>query len=215
MSAFEMAKHIVTTALAAISFAGYGHLNHPAYLDARRNGAETKIVLKVVDDMGVAVSNATINIFFGMNFRPKGHAIAGKTDENGVFTAIGKTCGDEIEISVGKSGCYPSKRKLCYATMGRERLAKDGRWQPYCDVQQMILRKRRNPVATERFWEFRYTKAINSWIGFDIAKNDFVHPHGTGTTSDFEVFVEWNGDWLPKYKGMAVKIRFEIGRAHV
>ena len=203
-----MTKHIVTTALAAISFAGYGHLKDPAYLDARRNGAETKIVLKVVDDMGAVVQNATVNIFFGMNFRPKGHAISGETGETGIFAAVGKTCGDEIEISVDKSGYYPSKLKLCYATMGRERQVKDGNWQPDCDMQQIVLRKRRNPVLTERFWKFRYTKAINSWIGFDVAKNDFVHPHGKGATSDFEAFIDWNGDWLPKYNGMALKIRF-------
>ena len=104
---------------------------------------------------GVVVSNASVNIFFGMNFRPKGHAITGETNETGAFTEVGKTYGDEIEISIGKSGYYPSKRKLCYATMGRERPVSDGKWQPYCDMQQMVLRKIRNPISTERFWEFR------------------------------------------------------------
>ena len=203
-----MKRSLVTILLATMSLAGYGLLKDPAYLDARRNGAETRISIKVVDDTGVVVSNATVNIFFGMNFRPKGHAITGETNEHGVFGAVGKTCGDEIEISVDKSGYYPSKRKLCYATMGRECQVKDGNWQPYCDMQQIVLRKRRNPVLTERFWEFRYTKAVNSWIGFDIAKNDFVHPHGKGARSDFEVSIDWNGDWLPKYNGMALKIRF-------
>lgn len=203
-----MKKRIAMIAALMVALSSYGLLKNPAYLDARRKGAETKIILKVVDDMGVVVSNASVNIFFGMNFRPKGHAITGETNETGVFTAVGKTCGDEIEISIGKSGYYPSKRKLCYATMGRERPVSDGKWQPYCDMQQMVLRKIRNPISTERFWEFRYTKAINSWIGFDIAKNDFVRPHGNGATSDFEVFIDWNGDWLPKYKGMSVKIRF-------
>ncbi len=203
-----MIKHIAMIVFATLSMSSYGLKKDPAYLDARRNGADAKIVLKVVDDMGVVVSNATVNIFFGMNFRPKGHAISGETDKTGIFTAVGKTCGDEIEISVDKSGYYPSKRKLCYATMGRECQVKDGNWQPYCDMQQIVLRKRRNPVLTERFWEFRYTKAVNSWIGFDIAKNDFVHPHGKGAISDFEVFIDWNGDWLPKYNGMALEIRF-------
>ena len=203
-----MMKRSAMIAVAMLSLSSYGLLKDPAYLDARRKGAETKIVLKVVDDMGTLVSNATINIFFGMNFRPKGHAIIGETDENGVFTAVEKTCGDEIEISIDKSGYYPSKRKLCYATMGKERLVRDGRWLPYGDMQQVVLRKRRNPVATERFWEFRYTKEVNSWIGFDIEKNDFVRPYGIGTISDFEVFIDWDGEWLPKYKGMAVEIRF-------
>lgn len=94
-----MIKHIAMIAFATLSMSSYGLKEDPAYLDARRNGAETKIVLKVVDDMGVVVSNVTVDIFFGMNFRPKGHAISGETDETGIFTAVGKTCGDEIEIA--------------------------------------------------------------------------------------------------------------------
>ena len=203
-----MMKRSAMIAAAMLSLSSYGILKDPDYLDARRNGAETKIVLKVVDDMGVIVSNATVNIFFGMNFRPNGHMATGETDETGIFTAVEKTCGDEIEISVAKSGYYPSKRKLCYATMGKERLVKGGRWMPYCDVQQMVLRKRRNPVETVRFWAFRYTKEVNSWIGFDIEKNDFVRPYGIGMVADFEVYIDWDGEWLPKYKGMAVEIRF-------
>lgn len=203
-----MIKHIVMIAFATLSMPSYGLKKDPAYLDARRNGAETKIVLKVVDDMGAVVSNATVNIFFGMNFRPKGHAISGETDETGIFTAVGKTCGDEIEICIDKSGYYPSRRRLCYAAMGKERLAEGGRWLPYGDMQQIVLRKRRNPTTAKRFWEFRYTKEVNSWIGFDLEKNDFVRPYGTGAIQDFEVFIDWDGEWLPKYKGMAVAIRF-------
>ena len=169
-----MMKHSAMVTVVMLSLSSYGILKDSAYLEARRTGAETKIVLKVVDDMGTVVSNATINIFFGMNFRPKGHMATGETDETGIFTAVEKTCGDEIEISVAKSGYYPSKRKLCYATMGKEPLVKGGRWMPYCDVQQMVLRKRRNPVEAVRFWAFRYTKEVNSWIGFDIEENGYA-----------------------------------------
>ena len=43
---------------------------------------------------------------------------------------------------------------------------------------------------------------------YDIKENDFVAPYGNGKVSDFEVYIDWNGDWLPMYRGMAVKIRF-------
>ena len=133
----------------------------PAYLDARRSGALARMQIHIVDDLGRDVPDAEVNVFMGMNFRPKGHYLKGVTDTNGIYVAVGKTCGDEIEISIGKFGYYPSKRKLCYATMGRERPVSDGKWQPYCDMQQMVLRKIRNPISTERFWKFRYTKAIH------------------------------------------------------
>ena len=205
-----MIRRLVVTASALVALSSYGLVKNPDYLEARRNGAKTKVVLKVVDDLGCAVSNAVINVFLGMNFRPKGYSINGISDEMGFFTIEGKTCGDEIEIHIDKPGYYVSRRKLCYATIGKEHSVDGGKWLPYGDVQQMVLRKKRHPVAmpSERFWQFRYTKEMNSWIGFDICKNDFVRPHGMGEIADFEILIDWDGEWLPKYKGMGVKIRF-------
>lgn len=195
MSAFEMTKHIVTTALAAISFAGYGHLKNPAYLDARRNGTETKIVLKVVDDMGDVVSNASIKVFMGMNFRPKGYWINGKTDEEGTFVLNGKTCGDEIEIFAAKEGFYNSRTKLCFAEMGAEHEVAGGKWLPYGATETLLLRRIHNPVALQRFGfgAGRDVPATNTWIGIDMACADFVKPYGKGERTDFEVMVEWDG----------------------
>lgn len=205
-----MIRHFVVCVAALASLICHGRVKDPDYLAARRNGANAKIVLQVVDDADVAVSNAMINVFMGMNFRPKGYEMVGKTDETGSFLIDGKTCGDEIEIRVEKPGYYKSERKLCFAAIGSEHSVMDGKWLPYGEIQRIVLRKKRNPVqmSVERFWKFRYTKDMNSWIGFDICKNDFVRPHGTGEVADFEVLIDWNGEWWPKYKGMAVKVRF-------
>ena len=83
-------------------------------------GADAAITLSVVNDDGVAVSNANVRVFMGMNFKPKGYWIEGLTDESGYFPIRGKTCGDEIDLFVSKYGYYDSHRKLCYSLMGEE-----------------------------------------------------------------------------------------------
>ena len=182
----------------------------PSYRDARRNGATAKMVLRIVNDDGVPVPSADVDVFMGMNFRPKGYSIAGRTDSNGVFVVKGKTCGDEIVINVAKSGFYRTSKTLRFAEMGHEHEVRDGRWQPYGRTEDVFLRDIRNPVemSRENFWKFKYTTTINTWIGYDIKENDFVAPNGKGIVADFEVYIDWDGEWLPAYTGMAVKIRF-------
>ncbi len=47
------------------------------------------------------------------------------------------------------------------------------------------------------------------WLGFDLAKYDFVKPYGNGTETDMQVMFDWDGKWDPKdYTGMALKIKF-------
>ena len=180
------------------------------YRNARVHGAFAKIELKVVNEEGAPIPDANIDVFMGMNFRVKGYSIAGRTDTNGVFVFEGKTCGDEISVNVSKPGFYRTSKSFKFAEMGHEHDVVDGRWQPYGAVEKVVLRDIRAPIEMpkELFWKFKYTKAINTWIGYDIKENDFVVPNGNGRVSDFEVYIDWNGAWLPMYRGMAVKIRF-------
>lgn len=188
----------------------YGLKKDPSYKEARRRGAMAKIELRIVNDDGAPVPHADIDVFMGMNFRPKGYWIKGTTDENGIFIVQGKTCGDEIVINVAKTGFYRTSKTLRFAQMGCEREVRNGRWQPYGGIENVILRDIRKPVNMQRenFWKFKYTRAINTWIGYDIKENDFVAPNGQGKVTDFEVYIDWNGKWIPMYTGMTVKIRF-------
>ena len=182
----------------------------PAYREARRNGASVKIELHVKDDDGTPVEKAEVKAFLGMNFRQLGKWVEGETNTNGVFVIEGKTCGDEIEVSLSKLGYYDSTAKYCYITMGAERDVKDGKWQPYGETVPLVLRKIKAPAKLSIMQErrFRNTKCINQWIGYDLEKFDFVEPHGTGCETDFEVFIGWDGKWLPEYSGMEVLVRF-------
>lgn len=178
------------------------------YRIARREGAVTQFKVHVIDELGDDVPCADIHVFMGMNFGPKGYAIKGQSDSNGVFVVEGKTCGDEIVIDVQKQGCYPSYRKICYAMMGQEREVKNGKWMPFGSEEIIVLRSICQPLEDKLSGEFVYTSRLNEWIGYDLKKHDFVAPDGTGTTSDFEVCINWDGRWLPNFRGMRVGLRF-------
>ena len=204
-------KHLVIVAICSLLALRASALKKErAYLDARRNGATAKMELRIANDDGNPVPAAEVDVFMGMNFREKGYSITGRTDTNGVFIVEGRTCGNEIIATISKSGFYRTTKTFRFAEMGREREVVDGRWQPYGAIERIVLREIRNPIEMphEFFWKFRYTKAINTWVGYDIKENDFVAPEGKGKVADFDVFIHWNGEWLPTYTGMSVKIRF-------
>ena len=206
-----MKKAIVLLLVLSAAIVAFALKKAPAYKKARLKGAEAKMELHITDDEGNVVPDANVDVFMGMNFRSQGYWLKGKTDTNGVFTVYGKTCGDEIEIMLSKEGFYDSNKKMCFATMGAERDVNDGKWQPYGERHDLVLRRIHNPVAVKiGKGEFALTKHLNRWLGFDLQKHDFVRPYGIGDTADFEVMIEWNGKWLPDYTGMGVRIRFTV-----
>ena len=182
----------------------------PSYRQARISGAEAKIHLYIHDDDRIAISNVYVKVFMGMNFRNKGYWINGVTDANGHFLIQGKTCGDEVEIFISKNGYYDSHEKLCFAEMGKEHNVENGKWQPYEEKYNMIIRKVRKPQAIGFGGEYIFTKKLNQWLGFDIHMSDFVYPYGNGKISDFEIKIDWDGKWLPDYTGMGISIRFVV-----
>ena len=192
-----------------IATQSYALKKDPSYRDARRNGAMAKMELRIVNDDGVPIPYADVDVFMGMNFRPKGYSIAGRTDTNGVFIVKGKTCGDEIEIHASREGFYNSKRKICFAEMGAEHEVKDGKWMPYGGIELMRLREKRHPASLRQFaFTHRLAPATNVWIGVDMEVGDFVKPYGTGIESDFELNVEWDGLPPPDSRHCMASLRF-------
>ena len=196
--------------LAAMTFpcASFARRLKPEVEKAMQKGALAEIRLKVVDDKGAPVTNASVRAI--MDMPSDEYSMFGKTDTNGEYVVRGKTNGNYIKFLVDKDGYYDSRKRITYIQMYAEHDVQDDKWQPYGAFEKIVLRDIRNPVEMpkELFWKFKYTDAINTWIGYDIKENDFVAPYGSGKVSDFEVFIDWDGAWLPTYRGMVVKIRF-------
>ena len=201
-------KPLTVMCLLALPCIAFARKLAPEVEHAMAYGAEARICMKICDGIGAPVSNASVCAVFDM--LPKPHSVYGKTDTNGVCVVKGRTNGNKVVFLVGKDGYYGSRKEISYVPMGAEHDVRDGKWQPYGTVESIELRKIRNPArsAVSHMREFKYTKAINAWIGFDLEKRDFVQPYGTGEIVDLEVFFDWDGRTFADYRGMAMKIRF-------
>ena len=184
----------------------FAHKKDPDYLNARRNGGDARIVLSIIEDDGRAVPNAIVRVLMGMNFRERAYYINGMTDENGKFVIEGKTTGNEIEIDVTKDGYYRTSDKMCFVAMGHEYDVKNGRWQPWGMELQLKLRAIRNPITLVGDVNGYYVPETNKWIGFDMKQADWVLSGHEGNTSDFEVFLEWDG--RPTQDSKLLKLHF-------
>ena len=169
-------------------------------------GAEAKICLKVFDDAGAPVSNASVRAAFDM--LPDPHSTYGKTDTNGICVVNGTTNGNNIEFMVGKDGYYGSSKKITFVKMGTEHAVQDGKWQPYGDVQKIVLRRMINPCSLVDTEKWISVPRTNEWLRFDMRIGDFVHPYGTGKKSDFEVKVEWDGLSASQCRLCTATVRF-------
>ena len=203
-----MKRLVAVTVLTVLAPSAFALRKAPAYLDARRYGALARMQIHIVDDLGGNVPDAEVKVFMGMNFRPKGHYLRGVTDTNGIYVAEGKTCGDEIVIDVAKQGYYSSVKKLCFAQMGAERDVKNGKWQPYDEIKNIILRRIVKPMNLIAFDKVIDVAQTNVWLGFDMEKMDFVKQIGNGNNVDFEIKAEWDG--LPAWESKSCRadIRF-------
>ena len=179
------------------------------YRNARRNGAMAEIHLRVVDDMGEFVTNASIRAV--MHLSASEYSMFGTTDTNGVYVAKGKTDGNYIEFFVGKDGYYGSKAKVVYASMTEPHKVKDGKWQPYGEELTLVLKPIKNPIKLKSVpvKEFLFTSSVCEWVGYDIEKNDFIKPNGSGEIADFEVYLDWDKIYsINDSKQIGFKIRF-------
>lgn len=202
-----MKKKITVMIIASIGvLLLFAHKTDPDYLNARRNGGDTRIVLSIIDDDGQPVSNAMVRVLMGMNFRERAYYINGVTSATGKFVIEGKTTGNEIEIDVTKDGYYRTSNKLCFIAMGHEYDVKNGRWQPWGMELQLKLRAIRNPIALVGDVNGYYVPETNKWIGFDMKQADWVLSGHKGNTSDFEVFLEWDG--LPSQDSKLLELHF-------
>lgn len=169
--------------------------------------AETKVCLRILDESGCPLSNATITAT--ISDRVSDYSVQGLSDANGGFVVSGCTTGDYLQFLATKDGFYDSWARISYIAAGSRHKMENGRWRPYGGEQVLRLRRVINPACKGiGRGSFALTKNLNCWLGFDLQKHDYVHPFGAGSTADFEVMIRWNGKWLPDYSGMGVSIRF-------
>lgn len=171
------------------------------------NGAKVSMVLHVTDDDGVPVDMAKVNVLLGMNFREKANFVDGFTSANGEIQIEGTTTGNEVEISVTKDGYYRSEERICLITRPGANKVKDGKWQPWGEVRNVVLRKIDNPVPLRHHCRFVDVPQTNAWIGLDLERGDWIGPFGKGDVSDIELKVMWDGRPVTSSRDCTMQVR--------
>lgn len=163
----------VITSIACVIFVQHGTaqiLNH-----------DTRITVKVIGENQEPISNALVKIAFGQE-RQLGKAIQieGQSDSNGLFSAEHGSDG-HVFWSATKEGYYSSTG---YDFQFNSALVESGRWQPWNQVFEVLMKKIIHPVPM-------FVKIIETEIpkkqmpvGFDLEIGDWVSPNGIGVVND-------------------------------
>lgn len=201
-------KNVTITALSVLWLTphlAYAHTDR-AFYHAIQYGAAARLVIRVLDDIERPVGGVKITARFDSAFKASGEFKSFVTDTNGIAEVTGRT-GKSVSLRATKDGYYGSTDEVCFVSMGQG--VKNGTWQPSNFKKIIVLNRIRNPKATRpRVSYGRYTNVTGSWLGFDIAKYDFVKPTGNGEVIDFEVKFEWDGQRGENFHGMDMDIRF-------
>ena len=175
---------------------------------AKARGADAKVQIRVVDDKGLPVTNATVKVLFDMVMHPGGQIVTMATDTNGVALAEGKT-NISIHYRAEKDGYYMSEDSIQMFGMANRYGVKDGKWQPWGMEKEIVLKPCKNRVPIINSWKVCDIPSTNVWYGFDFAKNDFVAPHGNGDIADFRLMFEWDGKPPSRQPFTALHLAFD------
>ena len=160
-----------------------------AYVD----GAEAKVIYRVVDDAGVPVTNALAHIWFRSYERKEDDVhLTAMTDVDGRFVARHRT-NEQLSCTINKEGYYQSSDRINYPK--ENRFVKDGKWQPYGEARVVVLKRIKSPIEMlhrDGLVDMKIP-AYGQWLGFDFERYSFVPPFGEGIHSDVLLRFSKNG----------------------
>lgn len=155
-----------------------------------------KISVKVVDEQGVPVKGAKVNLGFES---PKGltegwginiNLVSGVSDENGIFTGEGATT-PYVNCSAVKDGYYHAGRPYRDFT-DISGIFGFRKYEPWNPTVELTLKKVVNPIpmyavrmSGGRPGEYPEIPVVGDFVGYDLMVNDWVAPYGAGTHGDF------------------------------
>ncbi len=153
------------------------------------DGAYADVKIRVVDDIGEVVSNATVSVTF-YTAPDKVDVKRGKTDVKGCFLAKGRCIG-EVHAWIRKNGYYDTKIDPAFRTLSDKDVQQQRRWSDGTVETVAVLKKRRNPVSMifnhRQYWAF---PATNEVFFLDIETCQWCPPYGNGKNRDMSLFYE-------------------------
>jgi hypothetical protein len=149
-----------------------------------------KITAKVVGEKENIIQGADVHISFEIakkgGWGTDNFGKEGVSDSDGLFTAKANAS-SRIGITVRKEGYYFSRQ--IYEFPSRSLLL--NRWEPWNPTIEVVLKKKRNPVAMYiGGTNWVEVPALEKPVGYDLEKGDWVAPYGGGFVSD--ITIEFN-----------------------
>lgn len=173
------------------------------------DGAKADVRIKVVDDYGVPVKDATVSVVFMTDIQ-KADVVKGLSDADGCFCAEGKSIG-EMRLWLRKDGYYDTKTMPTeFMKHSLEEAEKTHRWSADTVDLPVVLKKKRNPVKLVRrggiYSDIKYP-THSGVMSFDLEKFDWCPPYGNGRYADILVtkkFWRSDEDWLKVYDKIVI-----------
>lgn len=170
------------------------------------DGALADVRIRVVDDMGEAVPDATISVTL-YTAPEKVDVKRGKTDAEGCFSAKGQCIG-EAHTWIRKDGYYETKAEPKFRTLSDKEAEQQRKWSNGTVDTVVVLKKKRNPVDLAfKFWEYRKFPATNEVLKLDLEMLDWCPPYGKGRHDDLHmVFDGWRNpkDWYDFHEHLSI-----------
>ena len=167
--------------------------------------------VKVMDEVGLPVSNATVSAGFYRNPKPgygagmiQHQVFEGSTDTNGLCTVSGQ-CHGSASFKATKEGYY---RSIWPKVLFRE--SSVTRWEPWNQLYEITLRKIENPIPMyARYLRGAPIPVNGKELSYDLIQGDWLPPYGKGQTSDMVVLVNYEIGGMLRY-GKSRKLEASI-----
>ena len=171
------------------------------------DGALADVRIKVVDDRGKAVPDATISVTFYTS-PDKVDVKRGITDAEGCFSAKGRCIG-EAHVWIRKDGYYETKVNPVFRVLSEEEVKRLRKWSDGTIETIAILKRKRNPITTAfHAVDYLYPiPATNEIVRLDLETFKWCPPYGDGKHDDLHLLYEvWQNkdDWLSFRKKLTI-----------
>lgn len=177
----------------------------------RENHYRIKVTFKVIDEQGLPVKEADMNVGIDSLLHADGfNNYKGKTNDDGLYTveSRGRGCS---EIVVTKKGYYPSRPDVTWdgkLNPGGGITHKNGGFRPWNPTVKVVLKKIGKPIPMKVWLIGSHSlPKTGKECGFDLFEKDWVKPYGKGETSD--LLIKFDTDFKsPNNYKTSYSIRF-------
>ena len=153
------------------------------------DGALADVRIRVVDERGEAVPDATISVTF-YTAPEKVDVRRGKTDADGFFSAKGRCIG-EVHTWIRKDGYYETVADPAFQTLPESVVQTSQKWSKGAVETVATLKKKRRPTSLtlnhRQYWPF---PATNEVFALDLETFRWCPPYGNGRHADLELLYE-------------------------